>query len=163
MLEKYWDGTVTGYFFEDVKSRIDKRNEKRQSQIDEHITDGIVPMERGVRADTREWLKPFIAEAKQHGLDIKAEYFYITKGFEEHRSRPKEGYTYTLIIEIAHFNETDENRIAVLSADLLHVRLGKKAYRGVYNERAKEELHSAISDALSEIYKNGIEAYCGNN
>ena len=160
LLEKYWDGTITGYLFEDAKKWIDKRKTNKQSQIKAHLTDEIVPMEREIRAETREWLKPFIAQAKQYDLDIRAKYFYITKDFEELNSRPKEGYTYTLIAEIAHFNETDENRIVVVSVDLLYVRLGKTSYRGVKNKHAKEELEFTISDMLNEINKNGLEVYC---
>lgn len=163
LLEKYWDGTITGYLFEDARKWIDNRRAKRHARINEHIADEIVPMERELRAEAREWLKPFIAEAKQYNLDIKVKYFYITNDFEEFKSRPKEGYTYTLIAEIAHFNEIDENRIVIVSVDLLYVRLGKKAYRGVYNECAKEELHTTLSDVLSEINRNGIEIYCDNN
>lgn len=163
LLEKYWDGTITGYLFEDAKKWIDKRKTKRQSQIKAHLTDEIVPMEREIRAKTRQWLNPFVAQAKQYDLDIKVKYFYITKDFEELKSRPAAGYTYTLVAEIAHFNETDEDRIVIVSADLLYVRLGKTRYRGVENEHAKEELECAFSDALNEIHKNGIEIYCKNN
>lgn len=159
LLEKYWDGTITGYLFEDAKKWFNKRKSKKQSQI----TAEIVPMERETRAETREWLKPLIAQAKQYNLDMKANYFYITKDFEELKSRPKEGYTYTLVAEISHFNETDENRIVIVSVDLLYVRLGKTAYRGTKNEHAKEELEFTISDVLNEINKNGIEVYCKGN
>ena len=163
LLEKYWDGTITGYLFEDAKKWINKRRAKKQSQVKAHLTDEIVPMEREIRAETREWLKPFIAQAKQYNLDIKEKYLYITKDFEELNSRPKEGYTYTLVAEISHFNETDENRIVVVSVDLLYVRLGKTTYRGVKNKHIKEELEFTFSDVLNEINKNGIEVYCKNN
>lgn len=163
LLEKYWDGTITGYLFEDAKKWIDKRKAKKQSQIKLHLTDDVVPMEREIRAETRELLKPFIAQAKQYNLDIKPKYLYITKDFEELTSRPKEGYTYTLVSEISHFNETDQNRIVVVSVDLLYVRLGKTAYRGVKNKHIKEEFEFTFSDVLNEINKNGIEVYCKNN
>ena len=163
LLEKYWDGTITGYLFEDAKNWINKRKTRKQAQTKAHLTDEIVPMEREIRAETREWLKPFIAQAKQYNLDIKPKYLYITKDFEELTSRPKEGYTYTLVSEISHFNETDENRIVVVSVDLLYVRLGKTAYRGVKNKHIKEEFEFTFSDVLNEINKNGIEVYCKNN
>ncbi len=163
LLEKYWDGTITGYLFEDAKKWISKRRAKKQPQVKAHLTDEIVPMEREIRAETRKWIKPFIAQARQYNLDIKAKYFYITKDFEELNSRPKEGYTYTLIAEISHFNETDENRIVVVSVDLLYVRLGKTSYRGVKNKHIKEELEFTFSDVLNEIRQNGIEIYCKNN
>ena len=163
LLEKYWDGTITGYLFEDAKKWINKRRAKKQSQVKAHLTDEIVPMEREIRAETREWLKPFIAQAKQYNLDIKTKYFYITEDFEELYSRPKEGYTYTLVAEIAHYNETDENRIITVSIDLLYVRLGKTSYRGVKNKHIKEEFEFTFSDVLNEIRQNGIEIYCRNN
>jgi len=163
LLEEYWDGTITGYLFEDVKNWINKRKVKKQSQIKLHLTDEVAAMERETRAEIREWLKPFIEQAKQYNLDVKANYFYITKDFEELKSRPKEGYTYTLVAEISHFNETDENRIVVISIDLIYVRLGKAAYRGVVNKHIKEEFEFMFSDVLNEINKNGIEVYCKNN
>lgn len=67
------------------------------------------------------------------------------------------------MVEISHFNETDEDRIVVVSVDLLYVRLGKSSYRGVKNERAEEEFQFTLSDVLDEINKNGIEVYCQNN
>ena len=163
LLEKYWDGTITGYLFEDAKNWINKRKKKKQSQIKAHLTDEVVPMEREIRTETREWLKPFVAQAKQYNLDIRAKYVYITKNFEELNSRPKEGYTYTLVAEISHFNETDENRIVVVSVDLLYVRLGKTAYRGVKNKHIKEEFEFTFSDVLNEINENGIEVFCQDN
>ena len=163
LLEKYWDGTITGYLLEDAKNWINKRRAKKQKQIESHFTDEVVLMEREIRAEAREWLKPFIEQAKQYDLELKAKYFYITEDFEELQLRPQEGYTYTLIAEIAHFNETDENRIIVVSVNLLYVRLGKTSYRGVKNKHAQEELGVAISDALKEINKSGIETYLQDN
>ena len=163
LLEKYWDGTITGYLFEDAKNWINKRKTKKQAQTKAHLTDEIVPMEREIRAETREWLKPFIAQAKQYDLDIKSKYLYITKDRKELSFRPKEGYTYTLVAEISHFNETDENRIVVVSVDLIYVRLGKTSYRGVINKHVEEELEFTFSDVLNEIKQNGIEVYCRNN
>lgn len=160
LLEKYWDGKITGYLFEGVKEHIDKRKAEKQSYIKEHMKDEIVPMEREIRAEVREWLEPLKAQANQYDLDIKAEYFYVTEDFEELKYRPKEEYTYTLIAEIAHFGETNEDRIVVVSVDLLFVRIGKKAYLGVKNKHAKKELEDIVSEVLSEINKNGIEAYC---
>jgi hypothetical protein len=108
-------------------------------------------------------LEPFVAQAKHYDLEIKTKHLYITKDFEELNSRPQKGYTYTLLAEIARFGETDENRIVVVSVDLLYVRLGKTAYRGVQNVHAKKELDDIFSDVLNEIGKNGIEAYCKDN
>lgn len=71
LLEKYWDGTITGYLFEGVKKRINKRRTKKQSQTKTHLTDEIVPMERELRAESKKWLTPFLAQAKQYDLEIK--------------------------------------------------------------------------------------------
>ena len=32
LLEKYWDGTITGYLFEDVKNWINKRKKRKKSK-----------------------------------------------------------------------------------------------------------------------------------
>lgn len=153
LLETYWDGTITGYLFEDTKKWIQKRNKRKQKQIRLHLTDEIAPMEREIRAKCREWLSPLAAQAKQYNLELKTKYLYITKDFEELRSRPQEGYTYTLIMEVAHPGETDEERIYVVSIDLIYVRLGKTAYRGVINEHIEEELRISFTDALNEASK----------
>lgn len=151
LLEKYWDGTITGYFFEDAKKWINKRRAKKQAYVNALFTDEIVKMEREIRADTREWLKPILAQAKQNNLDVKLKYYYVTKDSKELKSRPQEGYTYSLDVEISHFNETDENRIIVVSVDLLYVRFGKSSYRGIKNKQAKEELQIEFSDVLEII------------
>lgn len=163
LIEKYWDGKISGLFLEEVKDWFRARKHKKEWEIKAHLTDEVAPMEREVRAEAKELLEPFVAQAKQYDLDIKSKFLYITKDFKELKSRPKEGYTYTLVSEISHFDETDENRIVVVSVDLLYVRLGKKAYRGVKSNVLKEELEFTYSDVLNEIYKNGIEIYCKNN
>jgi len=156
LLEKYWDGTITGYLFESFQ----ERKRKKQAEITAHLTDEVVPIEQEVRTQTREWLAPFIAQARLYDLNIKAKYLFITKDFEELKARPKEGYTYTLVAEIAHFGEKDKNRIVEVSVDLVYVRLGKKSYRGVKNPHIQEEFQTTFTEVLNEIYKNGIEAYC---
>lgn len=155
LLEKYWDGTITGYLFEGLQ----ERRRKKQADIKSHLTDEVVPMEQEVRTKTREWLEPFIAQARLYNLTIKAKYLFITKDFEEYKTRPKEGYTYTLVIEIARPGEKDENRILEVSMDLVYVRLGRKAYRGVINPHLQEDFKLTIPDTLNDIYKNGIESY----
>ena len=151
LLEKYWDGTITGYFFEDAKKWINKKRAKKQAYVNAHFTDEIVKMEREIRADAREWLKPILAQAKQNNLDVKLKYYYVTKDSKELKSRPQEGYTYSIDVEISHYNEIDENKIIVVSADLLYVKLGKTSYRGVKNQKAKEELQIDFSDVLEKI------------
>ena len=108
LLEKYWDGTITGYMFEDLKNWFNKRKAKKQAEIKEHLTDEVAPMEQEMRRQAKDLLKPFVAEAKQYNLEIKSKYYYITSDGEELYYRPKEDYTYTLVCEIAHFNERDE-------------------------------------------------------
>ncbi len=159
LIKKYWDGEITGYLFEDVKKAIDKRRRKKKKYIAAHLTDEIVPMEREVRAKAREWLKSYIAQARQQGLELRSKYLYITDSFDELNSRPDEGYTYTLLLEISYPGETDENRIICLSADLLYVRLGKTAYCGVENEFAEELLQQDLNREFQEITKNGFEKY----
>lgn len=159
LIKKYWDGEITGYFFEDAKKAIDKRRRKKKKYIAAHLTDEIVPMERETRAKAREWLKPYEAELRQMGLTIRCKYVYTVDGWDEYNSRPDEGYNYTLVIEISRPDEKDENRIFVLSEDLLYVRLGKTAYRGVENNLAEELLQQTLSRELQEIAKIGFEEY----
>jgi hypothetical protein len=155
LLEKYWDGTITGYLFEGLQ----ERKRKKRAEITAHLSDEVVPMEQETRTQTREWLEPYIAQARLYDLRIKAKYLFITKDYEELKTRPKEGYTYTLVIEIARPGEKDENRILEVSMDLVYVRLGRKAYRGVINPHLQEEFRLTIPDTLNDIYKNGIESY----
>ena len=163
LLEKYWDGEITGYLFEGAKKWFIKQRELRQTHIREHFTDEIVPMERDIRASARHWLNPFVAQAKQYGLDVKSKYIYITEDLKKSRSRPKEAYTYTLVAEIAHPDETDKSRVVDVSVDLLYVRLGRTAYRGVPNPHAEEEFRFYMTEVLDEIGKNGLAAYCKTN
>lgn len=95
--------------------------------------------------------KTHFSTSKTKYLDVKLKYYYVTKDSKELKSRPQEGYTYSLDVEISHFNETDENKIIVVSADLLYVKLGKSSYRGVKNQKAKEELQIDFSDVLEKI------------
>ncbi|MBQ4561726.1 MAG: hypothetical protein IJA55_05335 [Clostridia bacterium] len=159
LIKKYWDGEITGYFFEDAKKAIDKRRRKKKKYIAAHLTDEIVPMEREARAKAREWLKPYEAELRQMGLTIRCKYVYTVDGWDEYNSRPDEGYNYTLVIEISRPDEKDEKRIVVFSEDLLYVRLGKTAYRGVENNLAEELLQQTLTRELREIAKIGFEEY----
>ena len=162
LVKKYWDGEITGYFFEDAKKAIEKRRAKKKKYIAAHLTDEIVPMERGVRAKAREWLKPYEAELKQMGLTVRCKYVYTVDGWDEYNSRPDEGYTYTLVMEISRPNEKDENRIVVLNQDLLYVRLGKTAYRGVENSQAELLLEDTFDRELNKIKGLGFEKYLEN-
>ena len=153
LLEKYWDGTITGYLLEDAKKWMQQRRNKKAEQVQAHLTDEIVPMEREIRACAREWLHPFVERAKQLDITLKTEYLYITGDDDESKSRPQKGYTYSLAVEISRLNETNENRIYIAKIDLLYVRLGKTAYRGVKNTYAQEELCLALTDGLEAISK----------
>lgn len=159
LLEKYWDGTITGYLLEDAKEWFNKRIRKKEDKILRHFTDEAVTMEREVRAYFREIIPPYKDKARECGLELRTEYLYVTKDIEEYKSRPHKGYTYTANIEISRPGETDENRIICVWVELLYVRLGKTAYRGVRNKSIAEELESELADALNEIKEIGIDAY----
>ena len=159
LIEKYWDGQITGFFFEGISGWFSKKRRKKQKQIEQHLTDEIVPMEREVRAKARELIKPYIGQAKSYGLELKAEYVYVTKDGEELNSRPDEGYTYTFAAEIARPNEKDEERIICVDIELLYVRLGKTAYRGVERECIAEDIQSEFDTLFEEIAQHGIDAY----
>ena len=160
LLEKYWDGTITGYLFEDIKGWWGRRRAKKQRAVKQHLTEEIVPMEREARARARKVISDLSDRAALRGLELRAEYIYITNDCEELKSRPENGYTYTVLVEISYPGETDEHRIVCTSVDLLRVRLGKTAYRGVEVRDAISVLKESVMDALKEIETNGIEAYC---
>ncbi len=161
LLEKYWDGTITGYLFEDVKKRIHKKRAQKQAQEKRRSTEQVAATEREIRAATRETVQPFVAQAKQYGLAIKVQFCYVTRTFEELNSRPQEGYTYTAMMEIAREHETDEDRVVTVDVPLLHVRLGKAAYHGVKQADAQADMREYLTEVLGEIYQNGIDVYCG--
>lgn len=160
LLERYWDGTITGYLWDDTKAWWNKRVRKKQKQIEQHLTDEIVPMERDARAKARPCIRSFAKQAAPLGLVCRTEYLYITKDLMQRKSRPAEGYTYTVLVEMSRRGETDADKIVRVSADLLYVRLGRTAYKGVENPYAVTELQGFLTDTLNEIQTNGIEAYC---
>lgn len=155
LLEKYWDGTIIGYWGERNKNRKRKGHRAKPPQ-----TDTIIPMEREAGANIKEWIKPFSARTAQMNLALHTKFRYITKDLEELKSRPDEGYTYTVIVEIAPPGETKQNRIVAVGADLLYVRIGKNAYQGVFNENALQELQGYLTDTLDAIQKNGFGCCC---
>ena len=162
LIERYWDGTIEGYWHDEVqavKKWWGKRSNNKQKQRLQHLTDEIVIMEREARASFRTWLEPFAAAAAQYDLEVQTQYLYITEDFEEHRSRPQSAHAYTAVTNICLPKETDEDRILVLETELLRVRLGKNAYRGVVNLQAEEELKDSFSEVMEEIKKKGFEAY----
>ena len=110
LIKKYWSGTITGYFWEDTKAWLDRKKAKKEKVIKQHFTDQIVPMERELRATTREFLAFFVEKARSLGLHLSAEYIYVTKKGESLNSRPKSHYTYTLVLKIAPSDESGNKR-----------------------------------------------------
>lgn len=162
LLETYWDGTITGYFFEDLRKWWQKRKKKQQKEILQHRTDEVVPMEREVRAETRTALALCDAQAAQLGLKLRIKFYYETEDLEERNSRPQGNYDYTALIELCRPGETDESKIITTSAGVLHVRLGKTAYRGVKDADALRGLQEELTQMLEQVRKNGFDACCTN-
>lgn len=157
LLEKYWDGKITGYFVDDIKAWVNKRKgKKKEKPID---SAKIATMEREQRAESKEWVKPYIAKAEEIGLTLDLKFIYVTKDMNESNSRPKKQYTYVAVVALAKVGEADTERVVEVSADLMKGYVCKKEYKGVKNKRAQEELTFYIEDTLKEIAKNGIEAY----
>lgn len=151
LLEKYWDGTITGYFWEDVKEWWNKRKNKKRKFNKHRLTDEIIPMERDIRAKAKQCMIPFHNEMAQYGFQLRKKYLYVTKNFDELNSRPSEGYTYTVLVEISRPGETDGDKIWCYSVDLVYVRLGKSAYKGVKNKYALTELQGWLTEAMDDI------------
>lgn len=159
LLEQYWDGTITGYMFEDVRNWFRKRRQKKEMQVRQHLTDEVVAMERQAREEARSVLALYESMASQMGLELKTKYCYIDEQFEESNSRPQSNYTYTVLVELSQPKETDENRIIFTCGDLLHVRLGRTAYRGVRDEDALPELRLELDEMFKEVRQKGLEVY----
>lgn len=162
LLETYWDGTITGYFFEDLRKWWQKRKNKKENEINRHRTDEVVPMERTVRAETRSALSLCDAQASQLGVKLRIKFYYETEDLEEVNSRPQGDYVYSALIELCRPGETDESKIITISAGLLHVRLGKTAYRGVKDDDALMNLRDELTQMLEEVRKNSFDAYCAD-
>ncbi len=159
-IERYWDGTVTGYFGEGIKAWAKRRSDKKAKHIRQHFTDEVVKMEREARAKAREIIAPYVEHAQANGFELSTRYVYITSDGKEITSRPKGRYEYTAVVEIREKGETDDERMVDVSVELIDVRLGKTAYRGVENRRAAEELNGLLADTLDEIIKTGIDVFC---
>lgn len=160
LLETCWDGTITGYFFENFQKRRRKRKKIQERQTRQHLADEVIPMERQVRAEAREALRLLCDQAAQLDLTLRIKFCYTTEDLEEQNSRPEEDYVYTVLVEICRPGETDNSRIITDSAGLLHVRLGKTAFRGVKDEGGLEDLKQSIGQILDDIRKSGLDAYC---
>ncbi|MBP3329862.1 MAG: hypothetical protein J6L89_03410 [Clostridia bacterium] len=160
LIEKYWDGTVTGYEFENIKKKIEKWQGKKEKQIDAHFADEVVKAEREARARIREAAKPYIEKAKTYNLDMKVKFYYVTSDGEELNSRPEDGYIYTACAEISHSGETDEDRVVMTDEDLLYVRMTKTGYKYSENKKSAVTFTDALETVISVINEKGIEYYC---
>ncbi|MBQ4119464.1 MAG: hypothetical protein IJD45_03650 [Clostridia bacterium] len=151
LLEKYWDGNISG------------TSKKKKKCAKAYDTAEISALERQVKTNVSTLMERYSANAKLYNLKLKKNFIYITEEFEELSSRPKENYTYSLIVEISHFGETNTDRVVLVSIDLLYARLGKNSYKGVINKNLENDLVDYVENVLNEIYKNGIDVYCKNN
>lgn len=159
LIQKYWDGTVEGYWHDEVQAIKNWRSKKKKKPHKLYSTDEIVILERSARASVRTWLEFPSAEAAQYDLAVRTEYLYMTEDDVEHRSRPQASHTYTAVTYISRPGETKEDRIVVFSTELIRVRLGKSAYRGVANVDAEKEFQTAWTEMMNQIKEKGFEVY----
>lgn len=162
LIEKYWDGAIEGYWHDEVqavKGWWHKHTKNGQDRRKQYQTDEILFMERETRASVRKWIEPFVAEAKQYDLKVQTQYLYITEDYEEYHSRPQTPHIYTAVISICRPNETNKDRIIIFYTDLLRVRIGKKAYRGIVNPQAEEDLKHSFTEVMTQIKKQCFDAY----
>lgn len=151
LIQKYWDGEITKEF--EVFSKKSKKQKCKRLSADE-----VNEAERSVRLQIRNWQDPIQRKAEKVGLEFRSGYIYVTKDFDEYKSRPSQAYTYTYEAEILKFGETDENKIAYFSIDLLHVRNGKSSLKFVKNSDIDKELEQISSEA-DNIITCGIDKY----
>ncbi|MBE6673498.1 MAG: hypothetical protein E7596_00155 [Ruminococcaceae bacterium] len=157
LLEKYWDGKITGYFIDDVKAWVNKKKgKKKETPVD---SAKIAAMERELRAEVKEWVKPYISKAEEIGLNADLKFVYTTKNLRESNSRPKENFIYIAIVRLSKIGEKDTDKVVEVSADLMKGYTHKKEYKGVKNKHAGDELTFYLEDTLKEISGNGIESY----
>ena len=157
LLEKYWDGKITGYFIDDVKAWLNKqKGKKKEKPIN---SEKIAAMERELRAEVKEWVKPYISKAEEIGLNADLKFVYTTKDLNESNSRPKENFTYLAIVRLSKIGEKDIDKVVEVSADLMKGYAHKKEYKGVKNKHAGDELTFYLEDTLKEISENGMESY----
>ncbi len=163
MIEKYWDGQVSGYASDAVRKWFGKLKKKQDSAKKQYLTDEIAPMERQARAEMREFAKLSNAVCEKEGLVLRIEYRYMTHDGEKYSSRPVDSYRYVAEAQLIHKNELDDPRRVLLITDLLYVRAGKKSYRGTKNTTAIAELEAQIDETLSEIKEIGFDEFCDRN
>lgn len=154
LIEKYWDGTIEGYWDVFKPSKSKRKGKKQPSKT--LLTEEIAAMERNIRAEMRPFLGSYEAQAALYGMELQVEYEYMTADYDTVKSRPTQRYTYCVSIGICRPGETDEEKIWCAEADLLHVRPGKNRYRGVENKNAQAELKEQLDDILKEISSHAI-------
>ncbi len=154
LLESYWDGTITGYFFEDIRKWWRRRKDQQEKNMRRHRADEVVLMERTAREETRSALALWDARAAQMGISMKIKFCYTGEDEEESNSRPEGNYTYTAQVYLYPRGEQKANKCITVYSDLLHVRLGKTDYRGVKDEEALTDLQEGLTELLDEL-QNG--------
>ncbi len=159
LLEEYWDGKIEGFIFEGLRDWIRNRGKKPEKKPRPYFTDEVVLMERQARGEAREVLEQYEALAGQMDLELRTKYCYTDKELEETNSRPQSSYEYTVLVELSRPGETADDKVIITSADLLHVRLGRAAYRGVKDEDALPDLKLELDELFEEVRQKGLEAY----
>ena len=159
LLEQYWHGTIFGFYSSELKTLAQRRADAEQRASKEHITDEIVPMEREKRAEARRLLNPLVAEAEKLNLNLSFSFYFITPDLTEHTERPPKDYHYTVVVSLARPDEADAHRILTVDAELLHVRLHRRGYRGVAMDSALKNLETVLTDTLKKVQKNGFESF----
>lgn len=150
LLETHWDGTITGYFFKDTKNWWNKRKKRqdKMSPISKHyLTDEVSAMERKARDKAKQFLKPFVDQAKQQDFELQTQFLYMIGG-SIFPSRPQNSYTYIALVKL--LDKSTSSLYTEFSVDLVHARLGKNSYRGVNNENALQELELYLNDHLKQ-------------
>lgn len=157
LIEKYWDGTVEGYFSDTVKAWWSKKKEKKEKEQSAHLTDSISAMEREVRRDAKAIIDPYTARAAQYGLCIYCKYLCIDRDYNVTSSRPDRSYTYTAELTVCPEGERNEEKQICVCVELIRVRLGKREYIGKILPDAALTLTGVLDTVFEEIEKNGFE------
>ena len=149
LIQKYWDGEITKEF--DFTAKKKKR--------EQHLSaDQANEAERAVRMSIRKWQTPIKEKAERSGYELRSNYLYVTNDLYEYKSRPNQAYTFTYEAEICRLGETNENKIAFFSIELLHARAGKNSWHCVESRDIDKELE-CISKEAESIFAFGIEKY----
>ncbi len=158
LLEQYWQGKIVGFYTSEIKTMAQRKADAEQRASKEHITDEIVPLEREKRAEARRLLNPLVAEAEKQNLSLSFSFYFITPDLTEHTVRPPKDYHYTVVVSLCRPEENDDSRILTVDAELLHVRLHRRGYRGVSMDNALKNLAGILEDTLQKAQKNGFES-----